>query len=126
MFDTSRHVRVHCGDAVLADSHRPRMLVETGLPVRWYVPVADVDDRLLEPSPTTSQCPYKGVAHYRSVRGGPADVAWSYRFPVPEAVRIAGLVAFFGERTSIVVDGVPQSSPRSRRTDPGRPADRPR
>ena len=39
---SSRHVRVRVGDVVVADSTRPRMLCESGLPVRYYLPRQDV------------------------------------------------------------------------------------
>jgi uncharacterized protein (DUF427 family) len=39
---SSRHVVVRWGDTVVADSTRPRMLLETGLLVRWYLPREDV------------------------------------------------------------------------------------
>ena len=38
---SARHVRVSVGVTV-AESTRPMMLIETGLPVRWYLPVDDV------------------------------------------------------------------------------------
>ncbi len=59
---SSRHVVVRWGDVVVADSTRPRMLVETGLPIRWYLPREDVRTDLLKASFTTTRCPYKGVA----------------------------------------------------------------
>lgn len=34
---SSRHVRVRLGDRVLAESDRPVLLSETGLPNRWYL-----------------------------------------------------------------------------------------
>jgi uncharacterized protein (DUF427 family) len=61
---SSRSVRVTVDDVVVAESTRPRMLLESGLPVRWYLPPEDVRTDLLDPSYTTSRCPYKGLAHY--------------------------------------------------------------
>ena len=66
---SSRHVRVRLGGTVVADSTRPRMLLESGLPVRYYLPREDVRTDLLEPSYTTNRCPYKGIAHYWSSAG---------------------------------------------------------
>ena len=34
------------------------------------------------------------------------DIAWGYDTPLPESLRIAGLVAFYNERVDLVVDGV--------------------
>lgn len=68
---SERHVRVELEGELLAESRRPLALFETGLPTRWYVPAEDVRQELLEASETT-QCPFKGVAKYFSVRVGQA------------------------------------------------------
>ena len=39
-----RHVRVEVGGVTLAESSRPMMLIETSLPVRWYLPSDDAPD----------------------------------------------------------------------------------
>ena len=59
---SSRHVRVTLNGEVVADSERPLLLFETGLPTRYYLPPQDVRLDLLRQSPTVTQCPYKGVA----------------------------------------------------------------
>jgi uncharacterized protein (DUF427 family) len=51
---SSRHVVVRYGGRVIADSVRPKLLFETGNPVRHYLPLADVDMRLLTLSDTVS------------------------------------------------------------------------
>jgi uncharacterized protein (DUF427 family) len=65
---SSRRVEVVLLGQLVAESRRPRILFETGLPSRYYLPRADVRIDLLIPSPTTSQCPYKGLASYWSER----------------------------------------------------------
>jgi uncharacterized protein (DUF427 family) len=113
---SSRHVVVKVGGQVVAESHRPSVLVETHLPRRYYLPAADVRLDLLEPSDTTSRCPYKGQARYWSVEAGGtrvADVAWSYPAPIPEASKIESLICFFNERVELEVDGVVQERPRT-------------
>ncbi len=108
---SSRHVVVRIEGLVLADSHKPTMLFETGAPSRHYLPMTDVNLDLLEPSPTRSSCPYKGDATYWSVSiNGRVehDIAWSYRTPMPEAAPIAGLVCFYDEKLDVDVDGVRQ------------------
>ena len=42
---SSRNVRVEVGGVVVADSNAPRMLFETGLPTRYYLPLTDVSAR---------------------------------------------------------------------------------
>ena len=114
---SSRHVRVEVGGVVVADSHAPRLLFETGLATRYYLPLTDVRLDLLRPSSSESYCPYKGVASYLSLEAGGSsepDVAWMYRTPLPESQKIAGLVSFYNERADIYVDGVLQEQPRRR------------
>jgi len=65
---SSRHVRVVLGGVTIADTHRPCLLIETGLPTRYYIPEQDVRMEMLEPTETTTHCPYKGQASYWSAR----------------------------------------------------------
>ncbi len=99
---SSRHVRVMVDDTVVAESTRPRMLLESGLPVRWYLPRDDVRTELLEPSQTTTRCPYKGVAQYWSLRLGERyeeDLVWAYPEPFHDAEAVRGLLCFPQERS---------------------------
>jgi uncharacterized protein (DUF427 family) len=116
VLNSSRHVRVEIDGVELADTRRPRLLFETSLPVRYYIPRADLNERLLEGSDSSSQCPYKGVASYYSARLGNrvlADIAWTYPFPIPECPKIEGLVSFYNEHTDIWVDGQLQERPET-------------
>jgi uncharacterized protein (DUF427 family) len=106
---STRHVRLERNGRLLAESSRPLLLFETLLPVRYYLPRADVVVDL-EPSDTVSYCAYKGRASYFSVPDGPADVAWTYHEPLREAEPVADRVAFFNERVDVIVDG--QREPR--------------
>jgi uncharacterized protein (DUF427 family) len=99
----SARVTVRANGEIVAESDRPLLLFETGLPTRAYVPLEDVRQGLLEPSDTTTICPYKGVASYWAVNGI-ADAAWSYRDPIPEAAGIEGLVSFLGEGVEVEID----------------------
>ncbi|QYC41056.1 hypothetical protein Nocox_17220 [Nonomuraea coxensis DSM 45129] len=110
---TSRHVRVEVDGVTVADSRGARVLFETGLPARYYLPKTDVRLDLLEPTGTVTRCPYKGTAEYWSVNGR-EDLAWSYRTPLPESERIAGLIAFYNEKLDIYVDGELQERPRTK------------
>lgn len=101
---SSRHVRLERGGQVLADSRRPTLLFETGLPTRYYLPPDDVDLTLLHPSERVTACAYKGIASYRSLPSA-ADIAWTYPEPLPDSAAIAGLIAFFTERVDVAVDG---------------------
>ncbi|MGO8875575.1 MAG: DUF427 domain-containing protein [Acidimicrobiales bacterium] len=106
---SSRHVEVEIGGVTVADSVRPVLLFETGLPVRYYLPKTDVRLDLLLPSAATTRCPYKGTAEYYSVKSEDTtydDIVWWYRHPAHESAGIAGLVAFYNERVDIRLDGV--------------------
>lgn len=102
---SSRHVRVEVDGVVLAESSRPTMLVETSLPVRWYLPRDDVRMDLLTPSDRRTECAYKGVASYLSAEGAP-DVAWFYPDPLADALRVRDLVCFW-RPAAVFVDGEP-------------------
>jgi uncharacterized protein (DUF427 family) len=113
---SSRHVVVELDGVRLADSTRPVLLFETGLPTRYYLPREDVERSALEPTSNRSLCPYKGVAdEYWSVTGraDATDVVWSYSEPLPAIAKVAGLMAFYNELVDITVDGVPQPRPES-------------
>ena len=113
---SSRHVQVEVNGVTVADTHQPTLLFETGLPARYYFPKLDVRLDLLTPTDTTSGCAYKGFARYWSVEAGGEtfeDLAWSYRTPLPESVKIAGLVAFFNEKVDLIIDGERRERPRT-------------
>jgi uncharacterized protein (DUF427 family) len=93
VYETDRPVRVLRGDDVLAETTRAKLLFETSLPRRVYVPGGDVAPGVLVPSESTSVCPYKGTASYWAVDGA-ADAAWSYETPLPEALKVQGHVCF--------------------------------
>ena len=108
---SSRHVRVEVDGVTIAESASPKLLFETGLPVRYYLPKTHVRLDLFARTDTVTRCPYKGQAEYWSVQGANDDVAWSYRAPFAESQKIAGLVAFYNEKVDIYVDGVLQERP---------------
>jgi uncharacterized protein (DUF427 family) len=107
---SSRHVQVVVDGVTVADTHRPTLLFETGLPTRYYVPLTDVRLDLLSASESVTRCPYKGMASYWTVTVGDQvyeDLAWYYATPLPESIRIAGLVCFYNDRVDLLVDGEP-------------------
>ncbi|WP_405149481.1 DUF427 domain-containing protein [Nocardia salmonicida] len=113
---SSRHVRVEIDGVTVADSHSPRILFETGLPARYYLPLTDVRMDLLTASDTHTSCPYKGTADYWHVRVGDtdhSDVVWIYRTPLPESQKVAGLACFYNEKVDIYLDGVRQDRPHT-------------
>lgn len=112
---SSRHVQVVVNGEIVADTKRPVLLFETGLPTRYYIPATDVRTDLLTATDTASVCPYKGTATYWSLTVGDrtiADAVWNYPHPVAQVPTIAGLLCFFDERVDhVIVDGVEQPTP---------------
>jgi uncharacterized protein (DUF427 family) len=116
ILNSSRHVEVVVDGVKVAETHKPTILYETGLPPRYYMPVGDVDTELLTPSDKQTHCPYKGTAEYFSLAVGDTvhhDSVWIYRTPLPESQKIAGLVCFFNEKVDLYVDGELQERPQS-------------
>jgi uncharacterized protein (DUF427 family) len=114
---SSRHVRVEIDGVTVADSRQPRILFETGLPARYYVPLSEVRMDLLRPSDTVTHCPYKGAASYWTVdtgQGAHEDVVWIYRAPLPESQKVAGLACFYNEKVDIYLDGELQDRPKTK------------
>ena len=115
---SSRHVRIEVAGVTVAESAAPRLLFETGLPPRFYLPKPHVRLDLLVPSETVSHCPYKGQAEWWWVRAPDGeihpDLAWSYRAPLPESQKVAGLIAFLDEKVDVHVDGVARERPRTK------------
>jgi uncharacterized protein (DUF427 family) len=115
---STRQVRVQVHGELIAESSRPRILFETGLPPRYYLPPEDVRMDLLEPVALQTGCAYKGFASYWDVVTESERVAapaWTYRDPLREGEPIGGLVCFFQERPEIElrVDGAPAEAPQT-------------
>jgi uncharacterized protein (DUF427 family) len=111
---TTRLVRISLDGQLLAETTRGRVIFETGLPPRWYVPFDDVRRELLIPSEHRTGCAYKGFASYWSVRIGERteeNLAWCYHQPRREVEQVAGMVAYFNERVDIELDGELQERP---------------
>lgn len=113
---SSRHVVVSLDGVVLAESDRPVLLFETGLPTRYYLPESDVHLERLTPTANRSHCPYKGYAdRYWDIVGAPgaANLVWSYSDPFPAVAAIKDRLAFYNELVDLTVDGVALPRPES-------------
>ena len=103
VLNSSRQVKIVVGGEVVAETHRPRLLFETGLPVL---------DRLLE-----RLAAYEGKAEYWSVNVNGKefkDIVWGYPAPIPECPKIENLLCFYDEKVDAVyVDGELQPRPVS-------------
>jgi len=106
--NSSRRVIVRHGASVIAESGRPRILFETGVVPRYYLPPEDVRVDLLERSATVSQCPYKGDGqHWNLTIDGTMlrNAAWTLPRPLGEAQVIADCFCFYSEKLEVEVDG---------------------
>ena len=91
----------------IAESDRPKMVFETGLPPRPYLLRSDVLPGVLEHSETKTWCPYKGEATYWHVRtpdGLAEDAAWSYETPLPETGKAIWPLSYAGDGVQIDLD----------------------
>ncbi len=112
---SDRHVTAEVDGVRIAESRRPTMVFETGLPARTYLPEEDVRTDLLEASDTRTVCPYKGTtSRYLSIRLGERrieDVIWAYDEPRPEATGLAGLLGFADDEVEVTWTVEPFEAP---------------
>jgi uncharacterized protein (DUF427 family) len=103
-----RQFKVSVDGEIVAKTSRPKILFETGLPPRYYIPPEDVRTELLVPSETKTVCPHKGIASYRSLRKNDEigeDLVWYYPEPLPEAQKVKDHLCFYDEKIELEVDG---------------------
>jgi uncharacterized protein (DUF427 family) len=106
--ETDVHVVVRSGEQIVADTTNALILREAAYAPAYYIPMTDVDQSVLRPSPTASYCPYKGDASYYSIVGPDTDIKdaiWTYTKPYPSVAAIAGHVAFYPDRVQITETG---------------------
>lgn len=95
--ESSRTVEVRVHGTLVARSERPKMLFETSLGARPYLPIADVEPGVLRGAERRAVCPYKGQSTYRDVVVDGRvveEAAWVYEAPLPEAIKVQEHVAF--------------------------------
>lgn len=105
---SSRRIDIHLDGRKVASSAAPVLLFETGLPTRYYLPHADVNMALLEPTGTVTRCPYKGIAQTFGIRINDqfhADYAWSYPAPIAACANIQNRMCFYNEVVDTHEDG---------------------
>jgi len=108
ILSSSQNVKVTRNGEVAAESSHPRILFETSLPPRYYLPAEDVRTDLLRKSDYVTQCPYKGDAqHWHLKMSGDTveDAAWSLPEPIGEGRKVAGYFCFYPDKVQVEVDG---------------------
>ncbi|KAF1036282.1 MAG: hypothetical protein GAK35_04086 [Herbaspirillum frisingense] len=94
-------VKASVGGREVASTSDVIAVHETGCPVRYYFARTAVDGKLLQPSQTSSTCPFKGTAsYYNLVVDGKTfkDAIWSYEDPYDEHVALKGRLAFYDDK----------------------------
>ena len=103
VLDTLRRVVVRVGGEELADTRRARILFETALPPRYYLPRDDVRMEALATSDVRTGCAYKGFPVHFDHAAARA-IAWSYEDPRRDAEPVRGRVCFYQERPEVELD----------------------
>jgi uncharacterized protein (DUF427 family) len=96
-----KRVRVSFNGQQIVDTTGAITLLEDSHTPVTYLPLADIDPAVLEPSDTHTYCPRKGTANYFSIVVGDktsTDAIWTYPENLPDALDISAYVAFYPDR----------------------------
>ncbi len=104
-----RRVIVTAGGRIVANTANALTLHEADYPAVQYIPMADVDQSLLQRSDTGTYCPYKGEASYYSLTAAgkaASDAVWVYEAPHDAVAQIKDHAAFYPDRVDSIEEQV--------------------
>ncbi len=102
-------VIVSVAGRVVANSNSALVLQEAAYPAVQYLPMADVDQTLLQRTDNSTYCPYKGDASYYSITVGgerSVDAIWTYESPYEAVAAIKDHVAFYPDRVDAIAEQI--------------------
>ncbi|PCH51179.1 MAG: hypothetical protein COC17_02745 [Hyphomicrobiales bacterium] len=97
-------VTVTADGVQIASSKFAVLVRETNHSPVYYLPLEDVNAKVLRDSSHISRCPFKGKARYWNVKIGNHEIdnaLWGYEMPYDEVLELAGLVAFYESKVEI-------------------------
>lgn len=98
-------LEVFYNDRKIADSDNVVKVVEDNHPDRYYIPREHVDMNVLERTEKTTGSPFKGIAHYYTIKVGSKTeegAVWTYEEPYAEHKAIKGRMCFDESRMDAI------------------------
>jgi uncharacterized protein (DUF427 family) len=106
---TDAHVVVWFAGQIVAETRAALRVMETSHPPSFYLPRADVDERVLVPSHHRTFCEFKGQAAYADLVVGEHRsplACWWYPEPVAAYAQLRDTITFYPSRVErATVDG---------------------